>query len=552
MNDSSQDGRGQSFGDAAAVRQAPLAALWRHKYILITTVLVFVGVTAFLSKVVLEKEYEATATMWVTQTQDTQSFDAVQAGQVLARTYSDVIESENVAGRVAAVLPFEATRGEVKQSVRVEDVPETQLLEITAVGDEPGRAQILANTYAETVTDYARTELRGAEGSSISLADRAVFPAQPARPRPTLYTMLAGILGLVVGSALALLAAVLDRRVHSAEELAEIAGVPILAQVALARNRRARQLNQEAYRVLRTNLDFVRPGQPLRSVAVVSPSESEGKSSAVLNLARAIAETGDTVVVVEGDMRRPTLQAALVPEVSEPLMPGLSNYLSGLAELSDVLYPTDHPLITFLPSGPMPPAASALLDTERGQTVLRRLADIADVTVVDTPPLSVGADASLLASSASETIAVVDLQRSSKKALRSAFGQLRLVGAELVGLILNRVRETGGESAYYYAEDPRVKRRRSPFGRGRGGGQLEGSPAPTPLGGEPFVSHERPDLDHDQRHDDVGTGRVLTEAGDEQPGERGDNGQGGREAGPVAHPQRPHARTGDREDEPQK
>jgi capsular polysaccharide biosynthesis protein len=216
MNDSSQDGRGQSFGDAAAVRQAPLAALWRHKYILITTVLVFVGVTAFLSKVVLEKEYEATATMWVTQTQDTQSFDAVQAGQVLARTYSDVIESENVAGRVAAVLPFEATRGEVKQSVRVEDVPETQLLEITAVGDEPGRAQILANTYAETVTDYARTELRGAEGSSISLADRAVFPAQPARPRPTLYTMLAGILGLVVGSALALLAAVLDRRVHSA------------------------------------------------------------------------------------------------------------------------------------------------------------------------------------------------------------------------------------------------------------------------------------------------------------------------------------------------
>ena len=132
MNDSSQDGRGQSFGDAAAVRQAPLVALWRHKYILIATVLLFVVVTAFVSKVVLEDEFEATATMWVTQTQDTQSFDAVQAGQVLARTYSDVIESENVAALVADELPFETTRGEVKQSISVAALPETQLLEITA------------------------------------------------------------------------------------------------------------------------------------------------------------------------------------------------------------------------------------------------------------------------------------------------------------------------------------------------------------------------------------------------------------------------------------
>lgn len=492
MNDSSQDGRGQTFGDAAAVRQAPLVALWRHKYILLATVLIFVGVSAFVSKAVLENEYEATATMWVTQTQNTQSFDAVQAGQVLARTYGDVIESENVAGRVADELPFAATRGEVKQSIKVEALPETQLLEITAVAATPARAQTLANTYANTVTDYAETELEGAKGSSISLADPAVLPAQPARPRPTLYTLLAGMLGLVVGSALALLAAVLDTRVRSSEELAELAGVPILAQVALARNRRSRQLNQEAYRVLRTNLDFVRPGQPLRSVAVVSPSESEGKSSAALNLARAIAETGDTVVVVEGDMRRPTLQAALVPEVSEPLMPGLSNYLSGLADLSDVIYSTDHPLISFLPAGPMPPAASALIDTERGQTLLKQLADRADVTVVDTPPLSVGADASLLASNASETIAVVDLQRSNKKALRSAFGQLRLVGAQLVGVIVNRVRETGGEAGYYYAEDPRVSKRRGPFGRKGTGGQLE-SRAPTPLTGEPFISQERPD-----------------------------------------------------------
>lgn len=220
-------------------------------------------------------------------------------------------------------------------------------------------------------------------------------------------------------------------------------------------------------------------------------------------------------------MRRPTLQAALVPEASQPLTPGLSNYLSGLAELSDVIFSTDHPLISFLPAGPMPPAASALIDTERGRTLLRQLTDIADVTVVDTPPLSVGADASLLAASASETIAVVDLQRSSKKAIRSAFGQLRLVGAELVGVILNRVRETGGESGYYYAEDPRVQRRRRLFGRARSGrGQLEDT-GPTPQTGEPFLGHEQPD---------------HTTA----------NGAGGVEPGPVGDRQRTGAPDDDR------
>ena len=95
MSDSLQDGRGQAFGDAAAVRQAPLVALWRHKYIVIATVLIFAGVTAFLSKAVLEKEYEATATMWVTQTHDTQSFDAVSAVSKFA-----------VAAPLATTVPF--------------------------------------------------------------------------------------------------------------------------------------------------------------------------------------------------------------------------------------------------------------------------------------------------------------------------------------------------------------------------------------------------------------------------------------------------------------
>ena len=385
------------------------------------------------------------------------------------------------------------------------------------------RAQLLANTYADTVVDYAATRLNQPNGGEVVVADRAVLPGQPARPRPTLYTLLAALIGLVVGSAAALLAGVLDRRVRSQEELNELTGVQILANIALAKSRMARRLNEEAYRVLRANLEFSRPGKPLRSVAVISPSEGEGKSSAVLNLARAVAEVGDRVIVVEGDMRRPAVQAALVADTPGRLVPGLSNYLSGSAELDEVIHPTDAVGVSLLPAGPTPPSPSSLLDTERGQQLLNGLIQLADLVIVDTPPVSVGADASLLAAPADETLMVIDTRRSTKQAIRSAVNQVGLVKANLVGVLVNRVRDTGGEGAYAYGylDIERPKRRlRSRAPRTR---QLEDVPGPDLLPSEPAVADERPNFDEDQRHDDVGAGGVFADAGHEKAGQRGDD-----------------------------
>jgi len=499
---------------------SPTVLLWRNKWVLIATFLTFTVVTAVVSTSVLEKEYEATVTLLVTQPKSQGGFDQVQAGESLAQTYSEVVSSDNVAALVSDRLGGGESTGEIQARIGIDPVPETQLLTITATGASAREAEGLANTYAGTVVSYALSNLDQPNRSTISVADRAPLPEQPARPRPTLYTLLGGLIGLVLGSALAILAGLVDRRVRSADELSELLGVPILGSVAMARSRRTRKLNDEAYRVLRTNLEFVRPGKPLRSVAVVSPSEGDGKSSAVLNLARAISEVGDRVIVIEGDMRRPSLQAALCQEMTTPLRPGLSNFLTGAAELREVVYPTDLPEVRLVPAGPMPPAASALLDTERGQGLLTSLSELCDVVVVDTPPLSVGADASLLCAGADETMMVVDLKRSNKKSIRFAAQQLRLVKASLSGVILNRVRENEDTGAYAYGYgDPDARKRRLPKLRARKQtAQSEDVPAPEVLPSEPYVADERTDLDENGGHDDVGAGRIFADAGHEQSG----------------------------------
>ena len=461
--------------------ERPLQVIWRHKWIVLVTFLVFTRGTGNISKS-LPKVYSTSTTLLIAQPNAQQSFDSVQAAQSVARSYADIISSPNFAELVADAPGARFSRNDLTESTSFEPVPETQLLKITAENQDPARAKQIADTYASVFTEYAASNLARTTRANVSLADAAPIPQSPARPKPTLYTLVGGILGLVLGLGLAFASNLLDRRVRSDDELSEVLGHPILAHIALAKNKRTRVLNEEAYRVLRTNLEFVRPDRPLRTVTVVSPSAGEGKTSTVLNLGRAMSEVGDRILLVEGDMRRPALQKALIPALEEPLRPGLSNVLSGTAEISDAIHPTDDPSIFIVPAGPVPPTPSALLDSERGHKFLKLLEAKFDVVIVDTPPLSVGADAALLAADSDETIMVVDTKRSSVKAITNALNALQLVKAPLAGAIVNRVRDSANESyAYGYTDVPKDKRRRFSLRREQRTSQVEDAASPEAL-----------------------------------------------------------------------
>jgi capsular exopolysaccharide synthesis family protein len=429
-----------------------LQIIWRRKSIIAASVLTFAIVAALVSAT-LQKVYSTSSTLVVRQNNDAQSFDAVQAAQVVARTYADILKSSNIAQLAATRLGGSQTKDEISSAVSVETVPETLLIKITAEDPSPTHAQEIANAYAEVFRDYARTNLDDTTGSSVRVGDRAAIPDSPVRPKPTLYTLLATLMGLALGLALAFLRERLDSRIRTLEEIEQIFDVPVLARVP-ARGKTETSIASftEAYRVLRTNLQFATPEGAPRTIAVTSMDEGEGKTTTASQLALVTAATGTNVLVVEADLRRPALQHFFVPGQREPLRPGLSNYFLGGASLQEIIHSTTIPTVEFVPSGPTVPSLSGLLESSRGRTVIEDLAACADVTILDCPPLGLGADASTVAGRVDGVVLVINLETATERSVRNALRQLEAVRARVVGFVLNRDKSL--EPVYYgYLED---------------------------------------------------------------------------------------------------
>ncbi len=429
-----------------------LHVIWRRKWILISTVVIFAGVAVAVSKS-LHKVYATSSSLIVAQPRDAQTFDAVQAAQVTARTYSDLLKSPNVAQLVARRLGGPATKESVASAVSIDPVTDTQLVKITAEAPRPTRAKALADAYAAIFIERSRSTLAGTTKANVSLADPAPLPDHPVRPNPALYTLVAAILGLTAGLGLALFRDRLDTRLRSLDEIESSFDVPVLARVPRrGKSETSITAFTESFRLLRTNLWFATPDGPPRTIAITSASEAEGKTTTAGQLALVTAATGSHLMVVEADLRRPALQPFFVPDDPEPLRPGLSNYFLGGTSLEAIVHPTSVPTVDLVPSGPSVPSLAGLLESQRGRTVIEDLAEMADMVLFDCPPLGFGADAATLAGRVDGVILVVDLESATEQTVRSALRQLEAVRANVVGFVLNRDR-TMEPLVYGYLED---------------------------------------------------------------------------------------------------
>jgi len=174
--------------------EQPLKLIWRRKWIVIFTFVVFTSAVAVISKS-LPRVYSTQSTLLIAQPDRLNTFDSVQAAESVARSYADIISSSNFAERVADQLGGGLDRDELSAKVSFESVPETQLLKITAEDRSAKRAKQIADAYANDFIQYAGDNLSETTKSEVSLADAAPLPASPARPKPTLYTLLGAIVG---------------------------------------------------------------------------------------------------------------------------------------------------------------------------------------------------------------------------------------------------------------------------------------------------------------------------------------------------------------------
>lgn len=428
-----------------------LFVLWKRRRTFVATfALVLAGAAAVTFT--LPERYESSSYLLVSSGRTSASdYEATQTNQVLSKTFAELLQTRNTADAVAGTLSFPVSGPALQSSVQIEPIAQSQLIRISAQADSAERARETADAYASVFVERVEDDAVGASTSvDIVVAERAALELDPVRPRPLLYLLIGTILALFAAAAAALLRNRLDQRLEIPDGVTELLGLPVLGRIPQrgARAERDAQL-ADAFRLVLANLTFANLGGRPGSLAVVSAGEGEGKSTCALNIARSATELGTRVLLVDADLRRPGLTKLLGEEAAPT--PGFSSLLLTPERVRSELEDSDASL-HFVAAGPIPPNPAGLLGSD-GLTHFERVGkELYDLVIFDTPPLLVGADASLISTHSEGVILVVDPSRTRRAPLAQAVDQLRRAQTNILGIIVNRVSETS--AGYYYTSDP--------------------------------------------------------------------------------------------------
>jgi capsular exopolysaccharide synthesis family protein len=302
-------------------------------------------------------------------------------------------------------------------------------------------------------------EARIAEASVVSdfrIVDRARARGSPVAPRVGLNSLLGALAGLVLGLGLVYLGEALDTTFRTPQEAAAALGLPLLAAVPFAGRTKGGELIlagtgrrdpfAEAFRHLRTNLLYLDPDRPLRSLLVTSPAPGEGKSTVSANLAVAMTQIDRKVWLLECDLRRPVQKWVFQP--TQPY--GLTDLLVDGLPVDAALNTTQVENLWFISSGTVPPNPAELLGSHRMQTFLEEGRDRVQLMVLDAPPVLPVTDATVLSRSVDGVVLVIHLQKTPRDAALRTLEQLRGVGARIAGLVVNFVPVGRSGYGYYY------------------------------------------------------------------------------------------------------
>jgi polysaccharide biosynthesis transport protein len=299
------------------------------------------------------------------------------------------------------------------------------------------------------------------DASNVKPLDAARVPTEPVSPKLRVNIMIAGVLSLFFGVGLALLLAFLDRSIKSVEDAQTAAAVPVLgiipmlAESELPRDDdKARDLYvhehpssrvAECCRSLRTNIVFSAADRQMQTLVVSSANPREGKTTTVIYLGTTMAQSGQRVLLVDTDMRRPRLHAS----TGVSRQKGLSNLIVGDESYDDVIKSTDIPNLYVLPCGPLPPNPAELLMTKRFAHVLDELKTRFDRIILDSPPLQAVTDAVVLSKQTDGVVMVVRAGKTLRDDVKRSARQIRGVDGAIVGVILNEF-DIEDRHGYYY------------------------------------------------------------------------------------------------------
>jgi len=287
--------------------------------------------------------------------------------------------------------------------------------------------------------------------ASVSIITKAEPGMRPVRPRKGLNIALGAVAGLLLGVGLAFFIEYLDTSVKTIDDVEQALGAPVLGvipqNVASLLKEGPESPHAEAYRVLRTNLLFSRKDPNLRTITVVSGGAGEGKSTTLFNLATIFAQQGSRVLIVDSDLRRPSLHKLF--NVSNAI--GLTNYLLKQNRLEEVIQTTSVPTLDFLPSGKLPSSSMGILNSSAMRAFVDEVKSRYDFVFFDSPPIMGVSDASVLASEVDLAILVVQYRKYPQQMTLRAKQMVEKVGGRMMGVVLNNINISQDSYYYYYS-----------------------------------------------------------------------------------------------------
>ena len=311
--------------------------------------------------------------------------------------------------------------------------------------------------YDGLLQRYKEIGITGGVGvNNIAIVDAATKPDRRSSPRLLLNLFLAGLLGALTGAGLALLLDHVDESIMDPTEVRQRLGVPLLGTVPRAKGRDPTEALHDrksslfdAYIAVQANLRFATEHGLPRSLSVTSTRPAEGKSTTALSLATTLARSGHSVVLVDGDMRSPSVHHLL----DRPHDRGLSDFLTGDDAIDPLLVTAERFGFTAMTAGPLPPNAAELLTSDRLGVLIQRLLERFDHVVIDSPPVMGLADAPLIGSHVEAVIYVVESHGIRSRQVRTALDRLEATGARVVGAVLTKFEARRSNLDYEYGYD---------------------------------------------------------------------------------------------------
>lgn len=455
-----------------------LMKLLRHHLILIITVALLGGIAIFsFSKLVLPLKYSSHITMYVQNTveKNGKKVNSITDSKMLVKTYIEVLNDDAVMTAVSDILLRNYDLSDLNEMLNInadDHIPasairnlltisyiqDTSAITVTATCTNAVLAADICNAIAKVASNYAE---RAVGAGSINSIDRARVYTAPVSPDIPKNTIIGTIAILLFTFMLILTLDYFNNTVKVTEELGKAFKKPIIGEVqrfgnkkndisknaALLIDKKVPFSVVESYKLIRANVIFSIANSDKKIIAVSSADHHEGKSLTAANIAIALAQTGCSVLLVDGDMRSPSQHDTF--RVLNDI--GLSTLIIKKSFISNSIQSEIADNLDLLPSGPTPPNPSELLASENFRNLLERLSKKYDYIIIDTPPLNVVSDAVIMKDAIGGIMLVVRYSSTSYEKLASCVNEIEFANVDMLGFVVNEARSKNNPQYYDYS-----------------------------------------------------------------------------------------------------